>query len=134
HTCTLPLHHALPSSAVLAEPAMTNIGIVLPEPGFHDALRELTRAHGTWLVLDETHTLCAGPGGAVGTWDLDPDAVVVGKTIGGGDPDRGVRHDRGVHARRDRGGRARAGRRRRDRRDARRQRAVARRGARDARG
>ncbi len=73
-------------AAVLAEPAMTNIGIVLPEPGFHDALRELTRAHGTWLVLDETHTLCAGPGGAVGAWDLDPDAVVVGKAIGGGIP------------------------------------------------
>ena len=73
-------------AAVLAEPAMTNIGIVLPEPGFHDALRRLTRRHGTWLILDETHTLCAGPGGAVTAWGLTPDAVVVGKTIGGGVP------------------------------------------------
>ena len=49
-------------ACVLAEPALTNIGIVLPEPGFHDALRTLTREHGTYLVIDETHTLCAGPG------------------------------------------------------------------------
>ena len=48
---------------VLAEPALTNIGIVHPEPGFHDALRELTRAHGTLLAIDETHTICCGPGG-----------------------------------------------------------------------
>ena len=73
-------------AAVLAEPALTNIGIVLPDAGFHDALRSLTRRHGTYLVLDETHTLCAGPGGAVAAWGLDPDAVVVGKTIGGGVP------------------------------------------------
>ena len=73
-------------AAVLAEPAMTNIGIVLPAPGFHTALRELTRAHGAVLILDETHTLCVGPSGAVGAWGLEPDAVVVGKTIGGGVP------------------------------------------------
>lgn len=73
-------------AAVLAEPAMTNVGIVLPEPGFHTALRDLTRAHGAVLILDETHTLCVGPGGAVQAWGLDPDAVVVGKTIGGGIP------------------------------------------------
>ena len=73
-------------AAVLAEPAMTNIGIVLPQPGFHAALRDLTRAHGTMLILDETHTLCVGPGGAVGAWGLEPDAVVVGKAIGGGIP------------------------------------------------
>ena len=42
---------------------MTNIGIVLPDPGYHDALRALTREHGTLLVIDETHTICAGPGG-----------------------------------------------------------------------
>lgn len=71
-------------AAVLAEPAMTNIGIVAPEPGFHAALRELTRAHATLLILDETHTLYVGPGGAVRAWGLEPDAVVVGKTIGGG--------------------------------------------------
>ena len=49
-------------ACVLAEPAMTNIGIVLPEPGYHEALRRLTRETGTLLVIDETHTLCAGPG------------------------------------------------------------------------
>jgi glutamate-1-semialdehyde 2,1-aminomutase len=73
-------------AAVLAEPAMTNVGIVLPEPGMHAALRHLTRAHGTMLILDETHTMCVGPGGAVGAWGLEPDAVVVGKAIGGGIP------------------------------------------------
>ena len=73
-------------AAVLAEPAMTNIGIVLPEPGFHTALRTLTRTHGSVLILDETHTLCVGPGGAVAAWGLEPDAVVVGKAIGGGIP------------------------------------------------
>ena len=51
------------SPCVLAEPAMTNIGIVLPDPGYHEALRRLTRETGTLLVIDETHTLCAGPGG-----------------------------------------------------------------------
>ena len=73
-------------ACVLAEPALTNIGIVLPEPGFHDALRQLTRRHGALLVIDETHTICAGPGGATAAWGLDPDFVVVGKTIGGGMP------------------------------------------------
>jgi glutamate-1-semialdehyde 2,1-aminomutase len=73
-------------ACVLAEPALTNIGIVLPETGYHDALRRLTRATGTLLVIDETHTICAGPGGCTRAWELDPDAVVVGKTIGGGVP------------------------------------------------
>jgi glutamate-1-semialdehyde 2,1-aminomutase len=73
-------------ACVLAEPALTNIGIVLPEPGFHDALRDLTRAAGTLLVLDETHTICAGPGGYTAAHGLDPDVVVVGKPIGGGVP------------------------------------------------
>ncbi|HEX5241604.1 MAG TPA: aspartate aminotransferase family protein [Candidatus Limnocylindrales bacterium] len=73
-------------AVVLAEPAMTNIGIVLPDPGFHDALREITRRTGTLLLLDETHTLCAGPGGCTGAFGLQPDIVVVGKTIGGGVP------------------------------------------------
>ncbi|MGZ8512078.1 MAG: aminotransferase class III-fold pyridoxal phosphate-dependent enzyme, partial [Candidatus Limnocylindria bacterium] len=50
-------------ACVLAEPAMTNVGIVLPQPGYHDALRRLTRDAGTLLVIDETHTFCAGPGG-----------------------------------------------------------------------
>jgi len=73
-------------AAVLAEPALTNIGIVLPDPGFHDALRELCTRYGTLLVLDETHTICAGPGGATAAWGLEPDLLVVGKTIGGGMP------------------------------------------------
>ncbi|MGZ6877986.1 MAG: aspartate aminotransferase family protein [Nocardioidaceae bacterium] len=73
-------------AAVLMEPALTNIGIVLPEPGYLDAVRELTRRTGTLLVIDETHTLCAGPGGCTRAWGLDPDFVVVGKTIGGGVP------------------------------------------------
>ncbi|WP_129337704.1 transaminase [Cellulomonas endophytica] len=73
-------------AAVLMEPALTNIGIVLPEPGYLDAVRRLTRAAGAWFVVDETHTLCAGPGGCTAAWGLDPDVVVVGKTIGGGVP------------------------------------------------
>jgi glutamate-1-semialdehyde 2,1-aminomutase len=73
-------------ACVLAEPAMTNVGIVLPEPGFHDELRRLTRDAGTLLVLDETHTICAGPGGYTAAHELSPDLLVVGKPIGGGIP------------------------------------------------
>jgi glutamate-1-semialdehyde 2,1-aminomutase len=73
-------------ACVLAEPALTNIGIVMPDPGFHDALRRLTRRYGTLLAIDETHTICAGPGGATAAWGLDPDFFVIGKTIGGGMP------------------------------------------------
>jgi glutamate-1-semialdehyde aminotransferase len=68
------------------EPALTNEGVVLPEPGFHDALRRLTRETGTLLALDETHTLICHPGGLTGLWDLTPDLVVVGKAVGGGLP------------------------------------------------
>jgi glutamate-1-semialdehyde 2,1-aminomutase len=73
-------------ACVLAEPAMTNIGIILPEPGFHAALRELTRSTGTLLVLDETHTLSAGPGGCTRAWGLKPDLLTLGKAIAGGVP------------------------------------------------
>src|SRR6476620_4453658 len=73
-------------AVVLAEPAMTNIGIVPPEPGYHDALRALTREHGTLLLIDETHTLSAGPGGCTRAWGLEPDLVTVGKAIAGGVP------------------------------------------------
>ena len=73
-------------ACVLMEPAMTNIGIVLPEPGYHEALRALTRQHGTVLVLDETHTLCAGPGGMTAAEGLAPDVVTMGKAIGSGVP------------------------------------------------
>ena len=71
---------------VLTEPALTNIGIVHPEPGFHDALRELTRAHGTLLAIDETHTICCGPGGFTKAHGLHPDVVTIGKPIAGGIP------------------------------------------------
>jgi glutamate-1-semialdehyde 2,1-aminomutase len=73
-------------ACLLLEPAMTNIGIVLPAPGYHEALRELATRYGALLVIDETHTLCAGPGGCTAAWNLSPDVVVVGKTIGGGIP------------------------------------------------
>jgi glutamate-1-semialdehyde 2,1-aminomutase len=71
---------------VLTEPALTNIGIVHPQPGFHDALRELTRAHGTLLAIDETHTICCGPGGFTQAHGLEPDVVTIGKPIAGGIP------------------------------------------------
>ncbi len=71
---------------VLTEPALTNIGIVHAEPGFHDALRELSRAHGTLLAIDETHTICCGPGGFTAAHALDPDLVTIGKPIAGGIP------------------------------------------------
>ena len=71
-------------ACVLAEPAMTNMGIVLPAPGYHDALRALTRSYGTLLVIDETHTFSAGPGGCTALWGLEPDMVTIGKCIGGG--------------------------------------------------
>ncbi|HEY7016665.1 MAG TPA: transaminase [Streptosporangiaceae bacterium] len=73
-------------AVVLMEPALTNIGIVLPEPGFLDAVRELTREHGTLLIDDETHTFSAGPGGCTRAWNLHPDLVTIGKSIGGGIP------------------------------------------------
>ncbi len=73
-------------ACVLAEPAMTNIGIVLPDDGYHAALRDLTRRHAALLVLDETHTLCAGPGGMTARDGLEPDVVTLGKAIGGGVP------------------------------------------------
>jgi glutamate-1-semialdehyde 2,1-aminomutase len=73
-------------AALLMEPALTNIGIVLPEPGYLAAVRELTRAHGTLLINDETHTFSAGPGGCTRAWQLEPDIVTIGKSIGGGIP------------------------------------------------
>lgn len=73
-------------AAVLMEPALTNIGIVLPEPGYLDGVRELTRRHDSLLIIDETHTFCAGPGGATRAWSLAPDVVTIGKAIGGGIP------------------------------------------------
>jgi glutamate-1-semialdehyde aminotransferase len=73
-------------ACVLAEPAMTNMGIVLPVDGYHEALRELTRRHGTLLIIDETHTISAGPGGCTAAWGLEPDLFTIGKAIGSGIP------------------------------------------------
>jgi glutamate-1-semialdehyde 2,1-aminomutase len=73
-------------ACVLTEPALTNIGIVLPEPGFHEALRDVTRTAGTLLIIDETHTICAGPGGYTAAYGLEPDLLTIGKPIAGGIP------------------------------------------------
>ncbi|HSN71784.1 MAG TPA: transaminase, partial [Steroidobacteraceae bacterium] len=73
-------------ACVLAEPVMTNAGMVLPEPGFLDALRKLTASAGTLLVIDETHTISSGPGGHARTLGLEADFLVVGKAIAGGFP------------------------------------------------
>ncbi|HEV3497339.1 MAG TPA: transaminase, partial [Actinomycetes bacterium] len=71
-------------ACVLMEPALTNIGIVLPAPGYLEGVREVTRRHGSLLINDETHTLSAGPGGCTLAWGLEPDLVTVGKAIAGG--------------------------------------------------
>jgi glutamate-1-semialdehyde 2,1-aminomutase len=73
-------------ACVLAEPALTNIGIVLPAPGFHEAMRDITRRGGTYLVIDETHTICAGPGGYTRAHGLDPDFLTIGKPLASGVP------------------------------------------------
>lgn len=73
-------------ACVVTEPALTNIGIVLPDAGFLDGLRELCDRYGTLLLIDETHTWSAGPGGMTAAEGLRPDVVVVGKAIGGGVP------------------------------------------------
>jgi glutamate-1-semialdehyde aminotransferase len=73
-------------ACVLFEPALTNIGIVLADDGYHDAVRALTKEHGSLLVIDETHTLCCGPGGYTRAYGLEPDILTIGKPIGGGVP------------------------------------------------
>ncbi|HEU0369930.1 MAG TPA: aspartate aminotransferase family protein [Candidatus Acidoferrum sp.] len=73
-------------AVLLAEPAMTNVGIILPDDGYWKAARALTREYGTLFIADETHTICAGPGGCTKEWKLDPDFVVFGKPIGSGIP------------------------------------------------
>ena len=77
-------HHD--AACILAEPAMTNVGIILPETGYWKAARELARRYGTLLIADETHTICAGPGGCTAEWKLEPDMLVFGKAIGSGIP------------------------------------------------
>jgi glutamate-1-semialdehyde 2,1-aminomutase len=73
-------------ACVLAEPMMTNVGIIYPISGWHDALRELTNRYGTLIINDETHTICAGPAGLTGAWNLKPDIVTFGKPVAGGFP------------------------------------------------
>lgn len=86
-------------AAVLTEAHLTNIGMVPAQPGFHDALRRLTRQHGTLLILDETHLICLGPGGATAALNLDPDMVVLGKVLSGGIPSAVYGLSAGVAAR-----------------------------------
>jgi len=73
-------------AALICEPAMTNIGMVLPAPGFMDQVRALTRQYGTLLIIDETHTLSTGPSGCTRAWNLQPDFITFGKPIAGGVP------------------------------------------------
>jgi glutamate-1-semialdehyde 2,1-aminomutase len=71
----------------LTEPALTNyVHFLPPAEGWHEALRRLTRDHGTVLAFDETHTHIVGPGGATGLWELAPDVVTIGKAVAGGIP------------------------------------------------
>jgi glutamate-1-semialdehyde 2,1-aminomutase len=73
-------------ACVLAEAAVTNTGVIQPAQGFHAGLRQLASGSGALLVLDETHTLVAGPGGLTARWGLQPDMLVMGKSIAGGIP------------------------------------------------
>jgi glutamate-1-semialdehyde 2,1-aminomutase len=73
-------------AVLIMEPALTNIGIVLPEPGFLEGVRRLCTEYETLLLIDETHTISAGPGGCTRAWGLEPDIFVIGKSIGGGIP------------------------------------------------
>ena len=77
-------HHDV--ACILAEPAMTNVGIILPVAGYWKAARELARRYGVLLIADETHTICAGPGGCTAEWKLEPDLLVFGKAIASGIP------------------------------------------------
>jgi glutamate-1-semialdehyde 2,1-aminomutase len=73
-------------ACVITEPALTNVGIVLPQPGFHQGLRELTRKAGVLLIVDETHTISAGPGGYTAREGLEPDILTIGKAVASGLP------------------------------------------------
>ena len=77
-------HHDV--ACILAEPAMTNVGIILPEKNYWKEARELARRYGVLFIADETHTICAGPGGCTAEWQLEPDMLVFGKAIGSGIP------------------------------------------------
>ena len=73
-------------ACVLAEPLMTNFGMIPVAEGFHAALRDITRRTGTLLIIDETHTISCGPGGYTALHGLEPDMLVAGKAIAGGIP------------------------------------------------
>eukprot|EP01124_Arcella_intermedia_P031684 TRINITY_DN721_c0_g1_i1.p1 TRINITY_DN721_c0_g1~~TRINITY_DN721_c0_g1_i1.p1 ORF type:complete len:390 (-),score=72.33 TRINITY_DN721_c0_g1_i1:33-1202(-) len=73
-------------ACLLAEPAMTNIGIIHPNPGYWEEAQKICKKHGTLLIIDETHTICAGPGGYTTVHNLNPDMFVIGKPIAGGIP------------------------------------------------
>jgi len=73
-------------ACVITEPVMTNVGIIYPDPGYHEALREITERTGTLLLIDETHCICGGPAGMTGEWGLKPDILVLGKPVAGGFP------------------------------------------------
>lgn len=93
-------------ACVLCEPAMTNAGIIFPESGYHEALREITRRYGTLLIIDETHTISAGPGGLTRIWNLEPDFFTIGKAIAGGMPVAAMGLARGVAKKLDTGERS----------------------------
>jgi glutamate-1-semialdehyde 2,1-aminomutase len=73
-------------AAILMEPAMTNVGIVLPVEGYLKAVEKLAREFGAKLIIDETHTISVGPGGMTAQLGLQPDFLTIGKAIGGGFP------------------------------------------------
>src|SRR3712207_6049484 len=76
-----------PPACVIMEPAMMNLGVVLPEPGYLEAVREFTRRHGIVLIFDEVKTgLCVAPGGATEKFGVQPDMVTLAKALGGGVP------------------------------------------------
>ena len=73
-------------ACILAEPVLTNVGIVHPEPGYWEKAMALARKFGTLLIIDETHTICTGPGGYTRAHGLRPDIFVIGKPIASGVP------------------------------------------------
>lgn len=77
-------HHDV--ACILAEPAMTNVGIILPDKDYWKQACDLARRYGAIFIADETHTICAGPGGCTAEWKLNPDMLVFGKAIGSGIP------------------------------------------------
>ena len=73
-------------ACILAEPAMTNVGIILPDPDYWKNAQQLAKRYGSLFIADETHSICAGPGGCTAAWKLEPDMLVFGKAIGSGIP------------------------------------------------